>query len=116
MALVDYERAWRALGQVVASKPSHGARDLALEMARLEALNAVEESVVERMLRMHGFDFAEHMRVTARALAHRDTPPDHGGELLVPAMAVERDHRPNPHPEVHSDGNSHRDRPRPAAA
>lgn len=43
MPVVDYERAWLDLKRVVASKPSHGKKDLLDEITRIEIECAVPE-------------------------------------------------------------------------
>lgn len=97
MALVDYERAWGQLAALISGKPHHGARDLALEMARLVAVNSVEESLPERALRLYGWQLHEDLRAAARqesvAEANQDTPVLGGDGSSFPVVPVGPDHR-----------------------
>lgn len=103
MALTDYERAWTELESYVASRPNHGQRGLALKMMELKAQNALDESLVERMLRMFGVRISKDLRASAR-----DYPSDHGGDSFAGAMAVEPGHRPTDDRGGHDDGSQDR--------
>lgn len=87
MALTDFERAWSELERYVASKPSHGARDLALEMISIRARCAEDESMPERAMRLYGVQLHEDLRAAAR-----DTPPTPPERSSPRAMAVKPGH------------------------
>jgi hypothetical protein len=57
--LVDFERVIALLKREVASKPSHGQRDLLATIARLEGECMIEEGLPEKALRLYGPDLAD---------------------------------------------------------
>lgn len=57
--LVDYEKVVRDLKALIASKGSHGQRDLLAAVARLEAEHQLEEGLPERALRLYGVVFSD---------------------------------------------------------
>lgn len=59
--LVDYQEVVLRLTQEIASKKSHGQRDLLASIARLEAECAVPESLVERQLRLVVAAIGDHL-------------------------------------------------------
>jgi hypothetical protein len=61
VAVIDYERAWRQMKRHVATKGSHGQRDLLAKMGTLEVENEVPEG-------QEGFDPGPPRR------ARRDRP------------------------------------------
>lgn len=103
MALYDLERAWALLEEYVAAKPSHGSRDLALEMARIKATCAEDESAPERALRLYGVQLHEDLRASARGATIPDPPPTQPERSAHGPMAVAPGHRQRPggHDEHH---------------
>lgn len=93
MASVDWEAAWLELSAYVASRPSHGARDLHTQMATITARCRVSETLLERVLRLYGGE----LRITAVDPAGPVPPDAHGA--AVDAMVSAPPPSTNP-PEV----------------
>lgn len=59
--LVDHEKAWQRFKAVVASKSSHGQKDLLAEMSRIEVECGVEEGLPEKALRLYGIVISDDL-------------------------------------------------------
>lgn len=88
MALVDYERVVAELEAFIPTKPHHGSKDLALEIERIKARNALDEDLLERALRVYGL--GELSRLLRAA---RDDLPDAAGGSAADHDTGERGHR-----------------------
>ena len=87
MAVVDYEQAWVRLGELIASKPHHGSKDLALDMQRIAAECRAPEGSIPMLLRLYGVEVQMGLR------AEPDEEPDGVDRSPVDVMASRQDHR-----------------------
>lgn len=94
--VVDYESAWIALQERIASKPQHGRAGLLEDMARIAAENRVPEGEKARLLRLYGVE------TSASSLTHTDSDtPEH---LEAGAPSVADAERPGHHDQGGHDG------------
>lgn len=75
--LVDCERVLLLLKQHIASKNSHGQRDLLAEIARLEVECRVDEGLPEKALRLYGVVFSDDLLRPADADPRADQRDGH---------------------------------------
>lgn len=107
VALFDLERAWAELEAYVASKPSHGARDLLLRMAEVKASCAEGESLPERAFRLYGVQLHEDLRASARDAQEDPDPPSSPSRRSSPErMAALPGHRSLMAEEVDDDSSN----------
>lgn len=100
MALCDAEAVLADLKRVIAAKPHHGSRDLAVALVELEAKHHLAEGPIERALRVYGVRLSEDLRAAAR-----DEQVNDNGGSSADAVPAHPGHRQTTHDqEVDHDG------------
>jgi hypothetical protein len=80
--VVDYEQAWIRLGELIASKPHHGSKDLTLAMAEIASECRIPGGTLSRLLRLYGVE----VEMDRLADALRDVDPQAGGGSAASGM------------------------------